>query len=97
MKSLILFLLPLNALAASLTVNWAPTTQHTDGSAIRIPVSYKVYSGVKGSFKSFRTQTAALTWSQNNLVAGTMMCFEVSTIEYKTESRHSSQVCMAAS
>jgi hypothetical protein len=89
-------LLCCNAQAASILVKWVPATQHTDSTAIRIPVSYKVYAGINGHYKAFRTQTSALTWLFTGITPGTKVCVVVTTIEWKYESHQSPLVCMTA-
>lgn len=97
MRSLIvaLLFLPLLALAANTgTINFTPSTQNTDGTAIDGPVTYNLYQGIKGAAKT-KVGTVAATGTTINtgLANGVEYCWEVTAVARGNESARSNEAC----
>lgn len=78
------------------TITFLPVTTYTDGSVIpsTVPVTYRIYQGVKGQAKTIvATITAPTTTINTGLLPGVEYCFQGSANTGGVESALTNEAC----
>ena len=95
MKKLIALLavLPTGVFAGTANLTWTAPTQNTDGSAITLPLTYKVYGGVQGAAKAVLATVSTLGYTDNAAPNGVTYCYQVSAVAGGQESAKTVEAC----